>query len=121
MKALLSNERLLVVEDEALVLMMIEDMLADLGCSSVTTAASVENALALIDVNVFDAAMLDMNLNGSDSRPVADALISRDVPFVYCTGNASLDMKDGYPERPVLRKPFQYQQLAAILTGLLSL
>ena len=51
-----------------LVLIMIEDMLADLGCKSVTSAATVDKALALINAQVFDVAMLDMNLNGNDSH-----------------------------------------------------
>jgi CheY-like chemotaxis protein len=60
-----------------LVLIMIEDTLADLGCKSVTSAATVDKALALINALVFDVAMLDMNLNGSDSQAVADALCAR--------------------------------------------
>ena len=69
MDKLLSGRRVLVVEDEMLILMMIEDMLADLGCESVTAAATVDQALALIDAQVFDAAMLDMNLNGNKAMP----------------------------------------------------
>ena len=67
---LLSGRRVLVVEDEMLVLMNIEDMLADLGCESVTAAATVDQAMALIEAQVFDAAMLDMNLNGTKSFPM---------------------------------------------------
>ncbi len=60
-----------------MILMIIEDMLAELGCESVTAAATVGQALALIDAQVFDAAMLDMNLNGNKSHAVADALAAR--------------------------------------------
>ena len=74
MDKLLSGRRVLIVEDEMLVLIMIEDMPADLGCKSVTSAATVEKALALINAQVFDVALLDMNLNGSDSHPLAEAL-----------------------------------------------
>jgi CheY-like chemotaxis protein len=70
MNKLLSGRRVLVVEDEMMILMIIEDMLAELGCESVTVAATVNQALALIDTQVFDAAMLDMNLNGSKSDDV---------------------------------------------------
>jgi CheY-like chemotaxis protein len=115
---LLSGRRVLVVEDEMLVLIMIEDMLADLGCESVTSAATVDKALALIDAQVFDVAMLDMNLNGSDSHLVADALSARGVPFVYSTGNTGQNLRDGYSDRPVLKKPFKYEDLVAILTRL---
>lgn len=120
MDKLLSGRRVLVVEDELLVLMMIEDMLADLGCESVTAAATVDKALALIDAQLFDAAMLDMNLNGNSSHSVAEALVARGVPFVYSTGNIGREMRDGGHDQPVLKKPFQYEELVEILTRLLS-
>jgi CheY-like chemotaxis protein len=118
MDKLLSGRWVLVAEDEMLVLMMIEDMLADLGCKSVTSAATVDKALALIDAQVFDAAILDIDLNGNDSHPVAEALSARGVPFVYSTGNTDHGSRDGYFDRPVLRKPFKYEELVAILTRL---
>jgi CheY-like chemotaxis protein len=118
MDELLSGRRVLVVEDEMLVLIMIEDMLADLGCQSVTAAATVDKALASINSQVFDVALLDMNLNGDDSHPVAEALSARGVPFVYSTGNAGQSLREGYSDRPVLKKPFKYEELAAILTRL---
>ena len=117
---LLFGRRILVVEDELFVLMMIEDMLADLGCGSVVTATTVEKALALIDTQVFDVAMLDMNLNGDASHSVAEALISRRVPFVYSTGNTDPEMSVGYSDQPVLKKPFKNQELVAILARLIS-
>jgi CheY-like chemotaxis protein len=111
MDKLLSGRRVLVVEDEMLVLIMIEDMLADLGCHSVTSAATVDKALALISAQVFDVALLDVNLNGN-------ALSARGVPFVYSTGNTGQSLRGGYSDRPVLKKPFKYEELAAILTRL---
>ncbi|MEY9136556.1 CheY-like chemotaxis protein [Bradyrhizobium diazoefficiens] len=112
---LLCGLRALVVEDEMLVLIMIEDMLADLGCKSLTSAATVGKALTLIDTQAFDVALLDMNLDGNDSHPVADALSARGVPFVYATGNSGHNLKDGYAGRPVLKKPFKFEDLAATL------
>src|SRR5688572_9469506 len=88
MDKLLAGRHLLVVEDEMLVLMLIEDMLADLGCTSVKAAASVEQALTLIGANHFDVAMLDMNLNGDRTHAVAAALAAKGVPFVFATGYA---------------------------------
>lgn len=114
---LLSGRRILVVEDEMLVLIMIEDMLADLGCKSVTSA-TVDRALASINSQVFDVALLDMTLNGDDSHPVAEALSARGVPFVYSTGNTGQNLRDGYSDRPVLKKPFKDEELTAILTRL---
>lgn len=117
---LLSGRRVLVVEDEMLILIMIEDMLADLGCESVTAAATVDEALALIEAENFDAAMLDMNLNGDKTHLVADALAERGVPFVFSTGYSGRDIREGYRDRPVLKKPFKDGELARILAGLLA-
>lgn len=117
---LLSGRRLLVVEDEILVLMMIEDMLGDLGCESVTSAATIDKAIALIEAQVFDAAMLDMNLDGDDSHTVADALAKHGVPFIYSTGNNDRDMREGFSNRGVLRKPFSFDELTAKLDHLLA-
>ena len=116
MDNVLSGRRILVVEDEMLILMMIEAMLEDSGCAAVATAATVGQAIALIEEQVFDAAMLDVNLKGINSRPVADALAAKGVPFVISTGNDARHVMDGYEDRPVLRKPFTNTDLSAALT-----
>jgi CheY-like chemotaxis protein len=118
MDKLLSGRRVLVVEDKTLVLIMIEDMLADLGCKSVTSAATVDKALALINEQIFDVAMLDMNLNGNDSHVVAEALAASGIPFLYSTGNTSGISRDGFSDRPVLKKTFKYEELVATLARL---
>lgn len=115
MTRLLSGRSVLVVEDEMLVMMMIEDMLADLGCETITTAATVDQALRHIGSNAFDVAMLDMNLGGSSSEQVADALATHHVPFIYSTGNTGSNMRQGHSDRPVLRKPFKAETLEALL------
>lgn len=117
---LLSGRRILVVEDEMLVLMSIEDMLADLGCESVAAAATVDQAVALIHAQVFDAAILDMNLNGIKSFPLADRLDALGVPFIFATGYSAQDMREGYRDRPLLNKPIRYQGLVEVFTRLLS-
>nr|WP_283805712.1 response regulator [Bradyrhizobium liaoningense] len=106
------------VEDEMLIVMMIEDMLAALGCKSVTSAATVDKALALIDAQIVDFALLDMNLNGEDSYPVAEALFARGIPFAYSTGNTGQGVSDSNPDRVVLKKPFKFEDLVATLTRL---
>jgi CheY-like chemotaxis protein len=115
----LSGRRILVVEDEMMVLMLIEDMLADLGCESVSTAATVDRALTLMDGRTFDVAMLDVNLNGQNSYPVADALAARGIPFVFATGYSDHVTNAGYPGRPVLQKPFKFERLVETLSSLL--
>jgi CheY-like chemotaxis protein len=101
-----------------LILIMIEDMLADLGCKSVTSTATVDKALELIDAQAFDVALLDVNLDGNDSHPVTEALSARGVPFVYATGNTGHNLRDGHSGRPVLKKPFKFEDLVAILARL---
>jgi predicted DNA-binding transcriptional regulator YafY len=59
-----------------------------------------------------------VNLNGNDSHPVAEALSARGVPVVYSTGNTGQSLRDGYSDRPVLKKPFKYEELVAVLTRL---
>ena len=119
MDKLLSGRSILVVEDEMLVLLNIEDMLADLGCTSVSAAANADQALALIDAQAFDAAMVDVNLDGRKSYRVADALAVRGVPFVFSTGYSGQSLDDGYLDRPVLGKPYREVDLVEILTRLL--
>jgi hypothetical protein len=60
--------------------------------------------------------MLDMNLNGIESYPIADALSARDVPYFFSTGNSLTDMKDGYRDQDVLKKPFTFEQLSNMLS-----
>lgn len=103
-----------------LILMTIETILADLGCESVSAAATAAQALALTEKEVFDVAVLDVNLNGLKSYAVADALIALAVPFVFSTGNGSDGMSGDYPDHPVLRKPYQPDEMAKILGDLLA-
>jgi CheY-like chemotaxis protein len=116
MDKLLSGRRVLVIEDEMLILMMIEDMLADLGCESIVVASKIGQAVTLIDEQNFDTAMLDLNLNGVESYPVADALAARDVPYFFSTGNSLTNVKDSYRDQDVLKKPFTFEQLSNMLS-----
>lgn len=119
MHDLLSGRRVLVVEDEMLVLMNIEGALADLGCAAVSVAATVDDALALLEAERFDVAMLDVNLGGQPSYGVADALALRSIPFVFSTGYGEHGIEPRFDDRPVLRKPYSDQQLAAALAHIL--
>jgi CheY-like chemotaxis protein len=119
MDSSLSGYRILVVEDEMMNLAMFEDILADAGCGSVAGAATVDQAVALIDEQVFDAALLDIKLRGNNSYGVADALAARGVPFVFATGNSVHEIREGYRHRPVIRKPFKAEKLVEALTALL--
>lgn len=94
-----------------LILMGIEDMLAELGCEDVTAAPSVVRALALIEAQKFDVAMLDANLGGETSNAIADALAARQIPFFFATGYRDLGADIGHQNRKVLNKPFQLSDL----------
>ena len=120
MDRVLTGRRLLVVEDEMLVLMLVEDMLADLGCTSLRTAATVEQALKLIGSNHFDAAMLDMNLSGETTHAVADALAAKCVPFIFATGYVGSIRLEGYDDRPILTKPYLPHHLEKKMTELFA-
>jgi CheY-like chemotaxis protein len=114
------ERRVLLVEDEIFVVWLVEDMLADLGCAVVGPASSVNQALAMIDAEAIDAAVLDVNLNGQMSYPIADALAARGVPFVFSTGYNKDTLLDGYRTFPVLQKPIQRSELSDMLAKLLT-
>lgn len=111
-RAAAPGPRVLVVEDEAMVAMMLEDMLADLGCEVVGPAADLRTGLEYALTAGLDAAVLDVNLSGEKAFPIADALAARGVPFVYATGygRAGLRPEDGH--RPVVQKPYSVYDLA---------
>jgi len=99
---------------------LLEDMLADLGCAVIGPAASVNRALAMIDAEAIDAAVLDVNLNGQMSYPIADVLAARGVPFVFSTGYGKDRLLDGYRTFPVMQKPFHRSELEDTLAQLLA-
>lgn len=103
--------RVLVVEDEALVAMLVEDMLADMGCEVMGPAGSVKQALDLLAREEPQAAILDVNLGGEAIYPVADALMARGVPFVLATGYGEGGVQEAYRTAPVLQKPFEQGEL----------
>ena len=120
MKALLAGRRILVVEDEMLLMMNIEATLEDLGCRDISSAANVADALALLALQGFDAALLDVNLDGEISYPVADALVARGIPFAFATGYVEHRERADLRRWPVLRKPYLARDLAAVFGRLLN-
>jgi CheY-like chemotaxis protein len=110
--------RILVVEDEMLVAMNIEDMLLELGHEVAGLASRLGPALALAKEGRFDAAMLDVNLAGEPSFPVADLLAERKIPFLFATGYGRAGIEERFRDRPILQKPFRASELAAALAVL---
>jgi len=112
--------RVLVVEDEYLIRMLLEEMLADLGYTVTAAVGSIAEAREHAVNGNFDAAILDVNLDGQEIFPVADMLAERSLPFVFVTGYGERSLPDRYRERPALQKPFQAEQLNAALADLLT-
>jgi CheY-like chemotaxis protein len=110
--------RILIVEDEMLVAMNVEDMLLELGHEVAGLASRLGPALALARESRFDAAMLDVNLAGEPSFPVADLLIERGIPFLFATGYGRQGIAERYRDYPMLQKPFRTAQLGAALAAL---
>jgi len=112
--------RVLVVEDEYLIRMLVEDMLADLGYAVAAAVGTIAAASEFAATGDFSAAVLDVNLNGKEIYPVADILEQRGLPFVFVTGYGERTLSERYRNRPALQKPFQADQLGAALGGLLA-
>jgi CheY-like chemotaxis protein len=111
----LNGTRVFVVEDEALVAMMMEFFLEDLGCKIVGTAARLDDAMEKGRTLALDVALLDVNLNGQLSYPVAEMLQSRNIPFLFATGYGAAGVPPELRFAPILSKPFHQQQLANAL------
>jgi CheY-like chemotaxis protein len=118
----LQGARILLVEDETLVAMLMEDMLADQGCSVVATAPRLDEALAYAqDLTLdFDVAVLDLNLAGENTFSVASALEKRNIPFVFATGYGAGGLPPEWRARPTLQKPFTASDVTAVLTKTLG-
>jgi DNA-binding response OmpR family regulator len=116
----LRGRRVLVVEDEALVAMLLEDMLGDLGCEVLGPAMRVREAMDILNAATpMDVAILDVNLAGERSFKIAEALQSHAVPFVISTGFEG-GIEEGWRDRPILRKPFMSNDLEAALRAALG-
>jgi CheY-like chemotaxis protein len=113
----LHNLRILVVEDDFLAADAIQDLLEASGCEIVGPAAGVATALELIARTVLDGAVLDINLGGELSFPVAAALIERDIPFLFLTGYDDLVVPPQYRGMRRLEKPTDMRQLAEVVTS----
>jgi len=105
----LAGKRILVVEDEILVYMLIESVLEEHECQALPPAPRVPAALAMVAADTFaaDAAILDLNLAGEPVYPVAERLTEKGVPFLFLTGYGEGALDERFKGRPVVQKPFR--------------
>lgn len=103
----LSPLNVFVVEDEALVALNLEDMLAELGCAIVGPAMRIERARAMIENGIqADVAILDVNVAGEQVFPIAEMLAARGVPIVFATGYDREGLPQDWHNRTILQKPY---------------
>jgi CheY-like chemotaxis protein len=107
----LSGRRVLLVEDEAIIALDLATLLTDLGAVVVGPAHSVANALELHNEGKIDCAVLDVNLDGEPVYPVARALETRHIPFVFVTAYYGEKVDSQFQDCPVLQKPVDFQEL----------
>ena len=112
--------RILVVEDEYLIRMLLEDMLEELGYAVAAAVGTIAEAREIATDGEFNAAILDVNLDGQEIYPIADILAKRALPFVFVTGYGERSLPEPYRGRPALQKPFQAEQLKRTLAELVS-
>lgn len=116
----LHGRRVLVVEDEAAISLLLEDMLLDFGCEVVGPAGRLPAALSLVEAGGIDLAILDVNVAGEPIYPVADALAAKGIPLVFSTGYGSAGIDGSYRDRPIVQKPFSQSDLERQLKAALE-
>lgn len=110
----LLGKRVLVLEDEAMIAAMVEEMLADLGAVVVGPVGTIERGLSLAHEEQLDAALLDVNIRSTRVDPVAAVLVSRGIPIVFATGYGQSAV-DRSTQAPILEKPYTQEKLASAL------
>lgn len=113
--SVLAQKRVLVVEDELLIAMLIEDILADCDCRVVGPCSSLPDALTVARTESFDIALLDVNLRGQKVYPVADVLDERGIPFLFLSGYGDNAIPSGRPGWRACPKPFTAGDLTRMI------
>jgi CheY-like chemotaxis protein len=110
--------RVLLVEDEVMVALLFEEMLSEFGREVVGPVAHLGKAAEMAQREALDVAILDVNINGKEVYPVAEALAARGIPFIFATGYGKGGLRAPYGDRPTLQKPFLRRDLHALLAEL---
>ncbi len=112
--------RVLVVEDEMMVAFLLDDMLTRFGCTVTGPVARLEKAIEIAEREALDVAILDVNINGREVYPVAEALATRRIPFIFATGYGQAGLRPAYRDCPTLPKPFRQDDLRVLLESVAS-
>ena len=112
--------RVLVVEDEMMVALHLQDLLVSFGCTVVGPVARLQKGIEMAEREALDLAILDVNINGREVYPVAEALALRSIPFIFVTGYGQSGIRPAYHDRPILPKPFRQQELRLAIERLAS-
>jgi CheY-like chemotaxis protein len=112
--------RVLLVEDEALIALMLEDMLEGMDFAVTALAPRVPLGVSIAETGDFDVALLDVNVAGENVEPVANVLAARGIPFIFATGYGEAGVPLKHRDRPVVAKPFRSEQLEAALKKALA-
>lgn len=112
---LLENLRILLIEDEVVIAMTAEDMLEEMGCHVSAQASSFNDAMAQAIAGDFDLALLDINLNGTMSLPIARKLRENGKPFIFTTGYGNVGIEDEFGDVTVVTKPYTIRTLSSAI------
>jgi DNA-binding response OmpR family regulator len=110
-----SGLRVLLVEDEFMVALLLETELAAIGCEIIGPIGRLDKALEMAQREAVDVAILDVNVNGNEVYPVAEALAARGIPFVFVSGYGRQGLRAPWGDRPTLQKPFRIDDLVAVI------
>jgi CheY-like chemotaxis protein len=114
----LEGLRILLVEDEMMIAMLLKGALNDLGCVVIGPAGRLPEAIRLAEAEAIDGALLDLNIDGDEVYAAAGKLAERGIPFAFITGYRANHLKEPYIDRPILQKPFTAPQLEKVLRAL---
>ena len=118
----LTGRRIMILEDEAMVSLLLEDMIEDFGAELAGSYSRLERAMTAVEGGLhFDVALLDVNVAGERSFPLAEALAARAVPFVFTTGYDRSGLPEAWRDAPSLRKPFLQDDVRKALQQALGL
>jgi len=112
--------RIMLVEDEALIALMLEDMVEAMGCAVTGLAPRIALGVSMAASGDFDLAILDVNVAGENIEPVAERLAQRGIPFIFATGYGEAGVPLRYRGRPVVAKPFRSEQLESAIQKALA-